>query len=174
MKVRYDEIQQEFKEISLMMVNSKEEIPSLLLGGKFIFIPALIYFIFFLICPFFGWFDNNLWQGAGIFSLAFWFFISVFLYSYSMIFSMLPKHAFKKFIILGILTKKVRVYYFLWIASIIVAGLLSIFTVYNILILSIATLISTVVLGLIFNLDISRYQIAGLFGAISAAKEKVM
>ncbi len=174
MKVRYDQIQKEVKEISLMMVNSREEVPTLFSGVRYVLIPAIIYFTFFLICPFFGWFDKNLWQGAGLFSLAFWFFISVFLYSYSMLFAMLPRHAFKKFIILDILSKKVRLYYFIWVVSILISGLLSIFTVYNILILSMVTLVSTVVLGLFFNLDVSRYQIAGLFGAISAAKEKIM
>lgn len=173
MNMRYDQIQSEVKEISLLMADSKEGIPGFLSVVKPLIVPPVIYFFFYFLCPFFDVFVTNIWQAAGVFSLAFWFFVSFFIYGYILLFSMLPKGTVEKYQILKVLYGKLKVYYGLWILSIVVAGLMSIFTIFNIISLSLISLLSTIVLGLAFNVDISRYQISGLFGAVAAAKEKL-
>lgn len=86
---------------------------------------------------------------------------------------MLPKDAAKRYEIVRIYTRKVKCYYMAWIATITLAGLVSIFSILNIIALAGISLLSTVFIALAFNFDVSRFQLAGLFGVISAAKENL-
>lgn len=173
MRVTFSEVQQEVKDISLLISSSNEIVPSVFSGFKRMLLPVSLYFLFYLLCPFGEVFDRNLWLGLGIMSVFFWFFISFFLYGYSMLFSMLPKDAFQKYKILKLYRSKAKSYYLVWNVAIIVAGMLSLLTIFNVIALAAITLLATILLAIFFNLDISRYQMPAVFGAASAVKHKM-
>lgn len=173
MRVTFSEVQQEVKDISLLISSSNEIVPSVFSGFKRMLLPVSLYFLFYLLCPFGEVFDRNLWLGLGIMSVFFWFFISFFLYRYSMLFSMLPKDAFQKYKILKLYRSKAKSYYLVWNVAIIVAGMLSLLTIFNVIALAAITLLATILLAIFFNLDISRYQMPAVFGAASAVKHKM-
>lgn len=173
MGVTFSEVQQEVKDISLLISSSNEIVPSVFSGFKRMLLPVSLYFLFYLLCPFGEVFDRNLWLGLGIMSVFFWFFISFFLYGYSMLFSMLPKDAFQKYKILKLYRSKAKSYYLVWNVAIIVAGMLSLLTIFNVIALAAITLLATILLAIFFNLDISRYQMPAVFGAASAVKHKM-
>jgi len=172
MKITYNQIKDEIKEVSLLIGGSEQFVPGILENFKFVLLPLVLYSIFFSLCPFGEVFDLNLWCALGVMSIFFWYFAARFFYGFGVIFSMLPKGAFEKYQVIKIVTDKARIYYIVWIVAIVIAGLLSVFTIFNVLSLAVITLLSTIMLGIAFNLDISRYQISGLFGALAAAKEK--
>lgn len=173
MRVTFSEVQQEVKDISLLINSSNEIIPSVFSGFKRMLLPVFMYFLFYSLCPFGEVFDRNLWLGLGVISVFFWFFISFFLYGYSMLFSMLPKDAFQKYKVLRLYRSKAKYYYLAWNVVIIFAGMLSLFTIFNVIALAATTLLATILLAIFFSLDISRYQMSAIFGAASAAKHKM-
>ncbi|WP_233268265.1 hypothetical protein [Pantoea sp. BAV 3049] len=172
MRVTYDQIQNEVREISLLFGESKEYVPGFFENVRMVLLPLAIYFLFYFICPFTDVFIMNIWLGGGVMSIFFWYFVAKFFYSFSLIFSMLPKGISEKYHVLKIVSGKARIYYVIWNCSIFIVGLISVFTFLNVLSLSILTVLSTIALAIAFNMDISRYQISGLFGAFAAAKEK--
>lgn len=172
MTITYEKIKSEVKAISEEMVDSRNEVPSIFSTVKYGLIPAVIYFAFYFACPLTDVFIKNIWVFLGFLSFFFWLFISIFISGYSQIFSLLPKNAQKRFEIVKICRKKMKVYYAIWLASIALAGTLALVTIWNVIALAVITVISTVLIALAFNFDISRYQIASLFGVVSAIKEK--
>ena len=100
-------------------------------------------------------------------------FITLYISGYGQLFSMLPKDAEERYEIVRIYTKKVKVYYLVWVVAIVLAGLISVFSILNIIALAGISLLSTVFIALAFNFDISRFQLAGLFGVVSAAKDNL-
>ncbi len=173
MSITYDKIRAEIKGISQEIANSKEIVPSPLDNIRSGLLPAAIYFSFFIACAFTDAYIKNVWQAVGLVSFFFWIFIIVFISGYAQVFSMLPKDAANRYEIVRVYRKKVKVYYFIWVSAVILGGLISILSIFNILALAAITLLSTVFLALFFNLDISRYQLSGLIGALSAAKESI-
>ncbi|WP_275555782.1 hypothetical protein [Mixta sp. Marseille-Q2659] len=173
MSVTYSEIKEEVKQVSLLISSSNEVVPSVFSCFKNMILPIGLYFIFYFLCPLGELFDKNLWLGLGVMSVFFWFFISYFLYGYSVLFSMLPESAFEDYKILKIYKSKAKKYYAVWIFMILVSGFLSLFTMFNVIALAAISLLSTIVLAISFSLDVSRYQISAIFGAASAIKQKI-
>lgn len=172
MTVTYEKIKSEVKIISEEMVNSSNKVPSIFSKVKYGVLPAGIYFIFYLACPLTDVFIKNIWMFLGFLSFFFWVFISIFISGYSQFFSLLPENAQDRFEIVKICCKKMKVYYAIWLISVFLAGLLALITIWNVIALAVVTVLSTVLIALAFNFDISRYQIASLLGVVSAVKEK--
>ncbi|WP_333897745.1 hypothetical protein [Mixta calida] len=170
MAITYEQIKREIQCVSEEVVNSNNEIPSLLSTVRYGVIPAAIYFFFYFCCCFTDVFIKNIWLFVGFLSFFFWVFISLFISGYSQVLSMLPKDAQDRFEIVRICQNKMRVYYAGWLFSIALAGVLSLVTIWNAIALAAVTALSTILIALAFNFDISRYQLASLFGAIGALK----
>ncbi|WP_209904653.1 hypothetical protein [Pantoea cypripedii] len=173
MPLTYKKIQFEIKEISLDIIYSQEVVPGVLAHIRLTLLPMALYFGFYVACAFTDVFIQNIWLGLGLISLAFWVFLTIFVSGYRSLFSMLPADAFDKYEILKLYKKKVIIYYSIWLCFIVIGGLVSVFTMLNILPLVAMTLLSTIILSLLFHLDISRYQISSLFGALIAVKESI-
>lgn len=173
MSITYDQIKVEVKRLSEELARSNSVVPGVYQNIKGGLLPALIYFCFYIACVYTDVYIKTVWQGVGIISIFFWIFIMVFMSGYGRIFSMLPKDAEEKYEIIRIYTRKVKIYYLAWVVAIVVAGLVSVFSVLNIIALAGISLLSTVFISLAFNFDISRFQLAGLFGVLSAAKNNL-
>lgn len=171
MAITYEKIKSEVKAISEEMINSKSEIPSLFSTVKYGVIPAGLYFSFYFMCPLTDVFIKNIWMFLGFLSFFFWVFISIFISGYSQFFSLLPDDAEERFEIVKIFQRKMKVYYTAWLASIALAGFLALITIWNVIALAVVTVLSTVLIALAFNFDISRYQLASLFGVVDSLKE---
>lgn len=172
MTIAYEKIKSEVKVISEEMVNSSNKVPSVFSTVKYGVLPAGIYFMFYFACPLTDVFIKNIWMFLGFLSFFFWVFISIFISGYSQFFSLLPESAQDRFEIVKICCKKMKVYYAVWLISVFLAGLLALITIWNVIALAVVTVLSTVLIALAFNFDISRYQIASLLGVVSAVKEK--
>ncbi|MDU3818618.1 hypothetical protein [Mixta hanseatica] len=173
MSITYNQIKLEVRQISEELARSNSVVPGVFQSIKGGLLPALIYFCFYIACIYTDVYIKTVWQGVGVISIFFWVFITLFMSGYGRIFSMLPKDAGQRYEIVRIYTKKVKVYYLVWVAAIVVAGLVSVFSILNIIALAGISLLSTVIIALAFNFDISRFQLAGLFGVLSAAKDNL-
>lgn len=170
MQITYNQIQSEIKQIAELVARSDQPVPGVFGIIKKPLLPAAIYFAFYFLMPFFDVFDFNLWAATGFMSFFFWMFISIFIYGYGAIYSMLPPGAEDEYLILRIIKRKVRRYYLIWIGAIVFAGVVSIVSFLNIITLAGISLLSSIFIGIALNVDISRYQMSALFGAVEAAK----
>lgn len=173
MSITYDQIKLEVKGISEELATSNLVVPGVFQNIKAGLFPAIIYFCFYIACMFTDVYIKTVWQGVGVISIFFWMFITLYISGYGQLFSMLPKDAEERYEIVRIYTKKVKVYYLVWVVAIVLAGLISVFSILNIIALAGISLLSTVFIALAFNFDISRFQLAGLFGVVSAAKDNL-
>lgn len=173
MNITYEQVRKEVKELSADIVSSKAEVPSVLSNLKPTLLLSFTYFIFYFCCYFSTFFIEKIWLFVGLLSIFFWVFIALFISGYCQFFSMLPADAQKKYEIVRIFRTKARAYYMVWFACVFIAGVVSLFSMLNIIVLAGATVISTFALVMAFSFDISRYQISGLFGALGAVKESL-
>ncbi len=86
---------------------------------------------------------------------------------------MLDNDMLSRFELSRVISKKVKVYGVIWFFIILVFGIVGLISEWSLIPLVFGNFITTLIALFIFNMDISRYQIAGLFGAVSAAKEKL-
>lgn len=173
MNITYSKVQLEVKGLSEELAKSDSLVPSVFQNIKTGLFPAAIYFLFYIACMYTDVYIKTIWQGLGIISIFFWVFMALFISGYRQLFSMLPKDAVKRYEIVRIYTKKLKVYYLAWITSIVIAGFVAVFSMLNIIALAGISLLSTIFIALAFNLDISRFQLAGLLGVLSAAKNNL-
>lgn len=173
MTITYDQIRREVKALSEEVAHSSEKVPGLFSNVKFVVLPCAIYFTFFFISILKPPMDVNLYMCIGGFSLVFWFFIALFLSGYKQMSSMLPKDAEDRYEIVRVFKKKSMLYYFTWIAFISLGGFISLFTILNVIALSAITFVVSIFLFIIFNFDVSRYQLASALGVLSAAEDKI-
>ncbi|NIF23930.1 hypothetical protein [Candidatus Pantoea multigeneris] len=173
--VTYREIEDESKEIVALMASSEQTVPRFFSFFKWIKYHFFIYVILAVICLFeldvakYGW----SWLLVFSFGLLNWFFISAFVSSYSNMFSMLESEKLKDFKLCKILARKIKTYGVSWFAFLILMGAVGVFTELNVAAIVIGNFVFSIFCFFIFNIDISRYQISGLLGAISAVKEKL-
>lgn len=172
MKVTYDLIEKETRQITDEFLNSKQEIPSPLDALKFIKYHIAAYF-FFVFVSFFTWSEEGvaIWFGILVFGVFNWFFHISSAMSVQSIFSRISSESFGKYIILKLLKKKILFYSIVWMVFIVLAGIISVLSQYNIAALVVGNFVFTIFLAIIFNVDVSRYQISTLWGALKAAKE---
>mgnify|MGYP004712040697 CR=1 FL=1 len=173
MSITYDKIRAEIKGISQEIANSKEMVPSPLDNIRSGLLPTAIYFSFFIACAFTDAYIKNVWQAVGLVSLFFWVFIIVFISGYAQMFSLLPKDAPNRYEIVRVYRKNVKIYYSIWVSAVVLGGLISLLSLFNILALAAITLLSTVFLALFFYLYLSRYQLSGLIGSLSAPQASI-
>jgi len=152
-------------------LNSKQEIPSPLAAVKFIKYHLAAYF-FFVVITFFTWKEDDIaiWFGIVAFGVFNWFFHISSAISVQSILSRISDESFEKYTILKLLKKKVVFYGSIWMVFIVMAGIFSIFSELNIAVLVGGNFIFTIFMAIIFNMDIGRYQISGLWGSLKAAK----
>lgn len=173
MAITYDQIKREVKALSEEVSNSTEEVSGVFSTMKVSLLPAAIYFSFFFLSAFSDYFLKDIWLVLGFFSIFFWLFFSIFLSGYKQMSSMLPKDAGERYEIVRIFQKKSKCYYFIWVALITLGGFLSLFTILNVMILSVITFVVSILLVVFFNIDVSRYQLASALGVLSAVEDKI-
>lgn len=173
MAITYDQVRREVKDLSVEISNTKEVVPGLFSNLKICLLPVAIYFAFYLSSYSLGYYMRNIWFAGALMSVFFWFFISLFLSGYSQVNSMIPKDASERYEIVKIYRLKAKIYYCIWISSIVIGGILSLSTMLNILALAGVSLVSSFLLGIVFNIDVSRYQISSALGVLSAVEEKI-
>ncbi|MDF7630756.1 hypothetical protein PUG46_15955 [Erwiniaceae bacterium L1_55_4] len=171
MAITYDTIKKEIQCISEEVLNTSREVPSVFKTVKFGLIPTVLYFSFYFLCIFTEVFIKNIWLFIGFLSVFFWVFMSLFISGYMQMFSMLPKDAHERFEIVKIYRSKAKIYYIAWLSLIAISGLVSIFSIWNSIALAVLTVLSTAILAIAFNFDVSRYQLASLFGVAGAVKK---
>jgi len=172
MAITYDKIEKEIQCISEETLNASREVPSVFNTVKLGLIPATVYFSFYFLCALSEVFIENIWLFIGFLSIFFWVFMSLFISGYRQMFSMLPKDAHERFEIIRIYRSKAKAYYLTWLALIVIAGIISLFSIWNSIALAVLTVLSTAFLAIAFNFDVSRYQLASLFGVVGTVKNE--
>ncbi|QGY32524.1 hypothetical protein [Pantoea cypripedii] len=174
MAMTYDQIEKESKEIITLLSNSNKEVPSF-----FSFFEKIKYhfsiYVIFLVATYFSYPKagfSPIWLVIVFFGLFHWFVLCCFVFSWSNIFAMADPALMQKFCLSRLIARKLRAYGIAWLIFLVVAGVASVLTVLNIFILVAGNFIFTFFMFFTFNLDISRYQLAGVLGAIEALREK--
>ncbi|OON34707.1 hypothetical protein BTJ39_23365 [Izhakiella australiensis] len=172
----YEQIEKDSKAIASLMSESKREVPSFFsMFGK-----VKIHFIAYCTFALLSYFSLPtqdgflLWLFFLFFGLFHWLVIFAFVASYAGIFAMLDKDILNRFELSRVIGKKVKVYGMVWFFLILVSGVVSLVSEWSLIPLVIGNFITTLIALFVFNVDISRYQIAGFFGAVAAAKEKMV
>jgi hypothetical protein len=174
MAMTYDQVEKESKEIVSLLSNSKREIPGFFSNFTKIKYHFFTYVIFlvgsYIVDPTARL--SIVWFFIATLGLFHWFVISCFVFSWSNIFAMADPALMQKFCLSRLIARKLRAYGIAWLIFLVVAGVASVLTVLNIFILVVGNFIFTFFMFFTFNLDISRYQLAGVLGAIEALREK--
>lgn len=175
MQINYEEIRNDSKKITDSMMSSKQCVPSFFEPMRYVKYHILTYLIFALLSFFFPDASGDIMIGIAIlgFGLLHWFFIFCFISGYVGLFAMVSSSDVKELKLSRIISKKVKSYGIAWLMIITLLGLVSVTTELNIGALVFGNFLFSIFGFFIFNLDISRYQVAGLFGALSAAKDKM-
>ncbi|MCW1877166.1 hypothetical protein OMR58_22215 [Erwinia sp. INIA-01] len=173
MNITYSEVKSDSAKIVESILSSDREIPSLKrIVGVLKYHIAL--YVFFATLSFFL---PKVDKGSGVFFLvaAFgvmhWFLLVSLMSSYATLFFMVRDTKVKELKLMVLVRSKIKSYSMVWAFGIVLLGLISISTELNIGALVFGNLIISVLGLIIFNLDMSRFQISSLLGAISAAKD---
>ena len=75
--------------------------------------------------------------------------------------------------IVKIMKGKVKHYGLAWAVLIILLGVGSAITELNVALLVVGNFVGSILLMFVFNMDISRYQVSAIVGAISAVKDNI-
>ena len=173
MRMTYDEIKSDSEVISLQFGLSKNEVPSLFSPIKKLGFHLVVYFIFsgvsYFLMP--EGSDKLSWFGALAFGVVNWIFIVVFVSGYDFIFSIVSTPQINELKLVKMLKRKVRTYGIVWLVLLILLGAISLTTEINLGALVIGNFIISLLGLLVFNVDISRYQISGFLGAASALNQ---
>lgn len=175
MKISYEEIRSDSKKITDSMLSSKQYVPSFFEPMKCVKYHMLTYLLFSLLSFFLPDMNGDILIGLVIlgFGLLNWFFIFCFISGYAGLFAMISFPDVKELKLSRIFSKKVKAYGISWLLIIILLGLVSVTTEMSIGALVFGNFLFSIFGFFVFNLDVSRYQLAGLFGALSAAKNNL-
>ncbi|MDT0177837.1 hypothetical protein Q9R34_17565 [Enterobacter sp. BRE11] len=173
MRMTYDEIKNDSEVIALQFGLSKKEVPSFFSPLKRMGLHLLVYFLF----SFFSYFlmpegsDKLAWFCALAFGVVNWIFIIGFIFGYEFIFSVVNDPKVNELKLVKVLKRKVRAYGMVWLVSLVLLGGVSLVTEMNLGALVIGNFIISLIGLLLFNVDISRYQISGMLGVASALNQ---
>jgi len=101
-----------------------------------------------------------------------WFVILSLTSSYTNLFNMIEVEKLKSLELAKVISGKVKAYGVIWFAAIVVFGLSGVLTEWSILPLVMGNFIATFLLFIVFNMDISRYQVSTIIGAVKAIRNK--
>lgn len=175
MRITYDEIKRDSQVIAAEVGSSSKEIPSFFSPLKRIKFQLALYFVFSLLSYFFSPAseDKLVWFGVFGFGVLNWMFLTGFIFGYDYLFSMISSQKIRDLKLVKIIKRKVNAYGLVWLGAIGGLGLISLFTELSIGGLVIGNFLVTIFGLFIFNIDISRYQLAGLLGVSEAVKKKL-
>lgn len=168
--ITYKQIKDEVESISLEIASSEQVVPSywaLIKPFKIVYCLVAFFVVACFVVSDDIYFANVAFSGVVVFVFLI---ISAFLSSYTGMFMMLPGGSWKKYKILRILRKKIKVYGGVYTAVIFTSGTLALFCNGAVGIIPISAFVAFVVLFISFNIDVSRYQLSSLFGVLAAAK----
>ncbi len=172
--ITYEQVEKDSKAIASLMSESKREIPSFFSTFGRVKLHFIAYCTFSALSYFSLPTQDGflLWLFFVFFGLFHWLVIFAFVSSYAGIFSMLDENMLSRFELSRVIGKKVKAYGVVWFFIIFVLGVVSMISEWSVIPLVIGNFITTLIALFVFNMDVSRYQISGIFGAVSAAKEK--
>lgn len=170
----YAQIERDSKEIINSMNSAEREVPSFF--GMF----GKVKYHFFAYCLLGGlsYFslpqpkNVGLWLFFVAFGLFHWLVIFSFTASYASLFNMVRTEKLKNLELAKVITRKIKAYGTVWFILLVSCGLLGVVTEWSILPLVIGNLVTTFLIFIIFNMDISRYQIPAIVGAVKSLKIK--
>ncbi|MGG9089106.1 hypothetical protein ACRFNL_22855 [Serratia marcescens] len=118
-------------------------------------------------------------QGESVFSLFlnlfFWAILSVMSVSYTSLLAMIPSEVSRNSELLKMLRKKVRAYIkVLVVLWVLVSAAICVLAGGGAIVIFGTVFVSIFLSVLLFNMDVSRYQLSGLFGALQEAKKAMM
>lgn len=114
----------------------------------------------------------GLWLFFVVFGLFHWLVIFSLTASYANLFNMIKAERLRSLELTKVISRKVRAYGIVWFAAITTCGLVGVFTEWSVLPLVIGNFIATFLIFIVFNMDISRYQMAAIIGAVKALRYK--
>lgn len=170
----YSQIERDSKEIIIAIGSTEKEVPSFF--GMFS--KVKYHFIAYCIFGALSFFSLpqpksiGLWLFFVAFGMFHWLVILSLTSSYANLFNMIGADKLKRLELAKVITGKVRAYGVVWFAAIVAFGLSSILTEWSILPLVAGNFVATFLLFIIFNMDISRYQVPAIIGAVKAVRNK--
>lgn len=177
MKITYDEISSDSKKIVNAMSSSKRVVPSAFHPLKRV---LKLFSLFLLFCGvdyvvFVREHQDSIgeWLLFFAFGVINWLFLFAFFYGYEIIFSMLDEKSVSELKFVKIIKRKIKNYGVFWAACIALLGIVGAMTEFNIGLLVIGNFVGSLFLIFTFNVDISRYQISALIGAVSAVRDNI-
>ncbi|ARJ44399.1 hypothetical protein B1H58_20475 (plasmid) [Pantoea alhagi] len=177
MKMTYGEVKKDAGHIIEAMASSNREVPSFFHPLKRI---SMHLFLFLFFCGVdYALFDNHkdgataTWLFSFGFGVVNWIFLLAFFYGYENIFIMLSDARVSELKLVKLIRRKVKMYGSAWFILIALLGLMSMFDKLNIDILVFGNFLTSLLLLFIFSVDMSRYQISALIGAVSASVKKI-
>ncbi|WP_350262714.1 hypothetical protein AAF463_23815 (plasmid) [Pantoea sp. BJ2] len=172
MKITYDEIKRDSEVIAVEISSTNREIPSFFSPIKRIKYHLILYSFFSFLSYFLSPAseDKLVWFGILVFGALNWFFLMGFIFGYDYLFSMISSQKIKNLKLVKIFKRKLISYGIAWFLAIGVLGVISLSSELSIGALVIGNFLITIFGLFIFNIDASRYQLAGLLGTASAIK----
>lgn len=172
MNITYDEIKADSKVLAEAAMNSNRIVPSFFSPLKYLKYHFAIYILFaaltFFIPDMSG--DYLIGLGALMFGLLNWLFIFGFASGYVSLFAMISTPGAKGLKLIKIISFKLKAYGLAWLALLVTLGVVSITTGLSIGALVFGNFIFTLLGFFILSIDLSRFQLSGLIGLVSAAK----
>lgn len=175
MRLTYDQIRKDSEIIALEFGAAKSEIPSFFSPLKRVRVILVFYFICSVLTYFFlpQGSDKLAWFGMFTFGVINWLFILGFVFGYDYLFSMVSNQKTQELKLVRVIRKKLHCYGLVWLGLLTILAGVSVFSELNVAALVIGNFLITLFGLFIFNVDISRYQVAGLIGASSAIKQSL-
>ncbi|QHM74016.1 hypothetical protein [Mixta intestinalis] len=170
----YEEIQKDSKEIINIICSSQRKIP----GFFSMFGKVKYHFIIYCVLGGVSYFSLPLPKNIGLwlffvaFGLFHWVVIFSFIATYANLSNMIGDERLKELSLVKVIARKINFYGLVWLVLLIVCGVSGIFTEWSILPLVIGNMIVTFLMAIVFNIDISRYQISSIIGAVKAVRNK--
>jgi len=174
MNISYDEVKVDSEKLIDAALSSTNTIPSFFAPLGYLKYHLLAYVAFSalaLYIPDVGG-DVMMVLGVLIFGFLNWLFIFGFASGYVTLFAMVSNPAVRGLKLTKIISAKLKVYGIAWLALIFILGLVSIVSDINIGALVFGNFVFSILGFFILNIDLSRYQLSALMGAVSAIKDK--
>lgn len=115
----------------------------------------------------------GLWLFFVAFGIFHWLVIFSFTASYASLIKMIGADKLKSLELTKLISKKIRAYGLVWFVALVTCGLAGVLTEWSILPLVIGNFVATFLIFVVFNMDISRYQVSSIIGAVKGLRNKL-
>lgn len=172
MNISYNEIKADSKVLAEVAINSSRMVPSFFSPFKYLKYHFATYILFAVLTFFIPDMSGDYLIGLGVlaFGLLNWLFIFGFASGYVSLFAMISTPEAKDLKLTKIISFKLKVYGLAWLALLVTLGIVSLTTGLSIGALVFGNFIFTLLGLFILSIDLSRFQLSGLIGLVSAAK----